>query len=209
MEKDIEIKRAIFIDNCQNLNNEFETLSPSCQLRLFRIYNTHFTGSCLWDFSGQMINKLWNSYNVNLRIIFDLPFDTHSFIVEELSGGKHAKQMMYSRYMKFMNSLSKNKRKSLQFLQNVVKNDVNSVTGSNLRKILLDTGHSIIPGVTKKMSLDNYKVYKIPEEEQWRIPLIESLLEVKAGNWAIEFDEEEDNFNGNAIKLMLDRACSN
>ena len=108
-----------------------------------------------------------------------------------------------------MNSVAKNKRQSLRSHQNVIKSDVRSVTGSNLRKILLDTGHSIIPGVTKKMSLDNYRVYKIPEGEEWRVPLIDSLLEVKAGNWAIEFDEEEDNFDGNAVKLMLDRACSN
>ena len=185
------------------------SLRPECQLRLFRIYNTHFTGSCLWDFSGQMTNKLWNSYNVNLRIIFDLPYDTHSFIIEELSGGKHAKQMMYSRYVKFMNSIAKNKRQCLKSLQNLIKNDIKSVTGSNLRKILLDTGNLITPGLTSKVILENYKVYKIPEGEEWRVPLIESLLEVKAGNWAIEFDEEEDNFNGDAVTLMLDRACSN
>ena len=52
-------------------------------------------------------------------------------------------------------------------------------------------------------------MYKIPEGEEWRVPLIESLLEVKAGNWAIEFDEEEDTLNGDAVTLMLERACSN
>ena len=93
--------------------------------------------------------------------------------------------------------------------QTLIKNDIRSVTGSNLRKILLDAGHLINPGVTKKNILDSYRVYKIPEEEEWRIPLIESLLEVKSGNWAIEFDEEEDSLNDDAIKLMLDRACSN
>ena len=35
------------------------------------------------------------------------------------------------------------------------------------------------------------------------------LIEVKAGNCALEFDEEEDNLNDNAVKLMLDRHCSN
>ena len=117
--------------------------------------------------------------------------------------------MMYSRYVKFMNSFSKNQRQSLKALQNVVKNDARSVTGSNLRKILLDTGHLIIPGITKKIILDNYKVYKTPEGEEWRVPLIESLLEVKAGNWAIEFDGEQETLNLDAVKLMLDRACSN
>ena len=68
----------------------------------------------------------------------------------------------------------KNKRQALRRIQNVIKNYVGSFTGSNLRKILLDTGYSIIPVVTKKMSLDNYRVYKIPEKGEWRVPLIES-----------------------------------
>ena len=89
-----------------------------------------------------------------------------------LSGGKHAKQMMHSRYVKFMSSVAKNKRQYLKSLQNLIKNDLKSVTGSNLRKILLDTGHSITPGLTSKVILYNYRVYKIPEGEEWRVPLI-------------------------------------
>ena len=72
----------------------------------------------------------------------------------------------------------KNKRQALRRIQNVIKNYVGSFTGSNLRKILLDTGYSIIPGVTKKISLDNYRVYKIPEGGEWRVPLIESWVEL-------------------------------
>ena len=35
------------------------------------------------------------------------------------------------------------------------------------------------------------------------------LIEVKDGNWAIEFDEEEDILKDNAVKLMLNRDSSN
>ena len=74
--------------------------------------------------------------------------------------------------------------------------------------MILDTGNFITPGLSNKSILDNYRVYRIPEGEEWRLPLIESLLEVKAGNWDIEFDEEEPTLNMDAVKLMLDQACS-
>ena len=48
MDKDVQTKRAAFIDRCQNLNNEFEALPSECQVTMLRIYNSHFTGSCLW-----------------------------------------------------------------------------------------------------------------------------------------------------------------
>ena len=48
MEKDTEVKRAKFINTCHELNNQFECLPSECQMKLLNIYNSHFTGSCLW-----------------------------------------------------------------------------------------------------------------------------------------------------------------
>ena len=45
MVKDNREKRGIFIQTCMNLNQEFETLPSESQLKLFKLYNTHFTGS--------------------------------------------------------------------------------------------------------------------------------------------------------------------
>ena len=40
MEKDIEVKRAKFIDVCHDLNNEFETLPFECQIKMLKLFNS-------------------------------------------------------------------------------------------------------------------------------------------------------------------------
>ena len=57
MDGDIKIKRAEFINTCMNLNNEFEYLLPEDQVRLLRLYNSHFTGSSTWNFAVRISNR--------------------------------------------------------------------------------------------------------------------------------------------------------
>ena len=57
-------------------NNEFECLDTDSQVKLLNIYNAHFTGSSLWDFQSVNVNQLLNGWNVNLKIICGVPFDT-------------------------------------------------------------------------------------------------------------------------------------
>ena len=107
MDSDAKIKRANFIDTCMNLNNEFEFLDPHSQVKLLNIYNAHFTGSSLWNFNSDTVKQVWNSWNVNLRVIFNLPIATHCWIAEQISNGPHAKMLMYSRFAAFIASLAK------------------------------------------------------------------------------------------------------
>ena len=104
-------------------------------MKLFKLYNCHFTNSNNWNFQSSIFQQLVRSYNVNLKVIYDLPYGCHNWLVEELSGGQHALVLIYSKYIKFISSLKENKRTSLRFLLNIVQNDVRSTTGGNLRKI--------------------------------------------------------------------------
>ena len=83
-----------------------------------------------------------------------------------------------------------------------------SVTGSNIRKILNETGVLVVPGKTTKQALNNFEVYSVPSGEEWRIPLLSSLIEMKEKRWVIQFDEEDNDILGDeAIDMMIDRAC--
>ena len=175
---------------------------------MLRIYNSHFTESCLWKFESEAFKKICNSWNVNLKVILDLPYGTHNYIVEQVSGGNNAKKMIWCRYIKFVDSLIKNKRSSIVSLFKTIQNDVRSVTGSNLRKIMLDSSKLVIPGVTKKIALYDFNVYDTPEGEEWRVPLLFSLLEMREERWTVQFDEELDDMLPNdAIKTMIERVC--
>ena len=124
MHQDLREKRAIFIDKCMELNQEFFTYPPEIKLKMCNIYNTHFTGSPLWDFESHYFAQLCNTWNENMRIMFEIPKETHCWMVEELSHGKHARTMIFSRYIKFIDSLVNNKRPTIRSLFKIVSKSV-------------------------------------------------------------------------------------
>ena len=113
---------------------------------------------------------------------YDLDFETHCYLTEGLTNGRHARQMIYKKYVNFLRSIETNRRKSLAHLLKIVQNTCMSVTGANLRKILLDSGVYVIPGQTTGFELNSYMVYKIPVGQEWRIPLLISILDIRDSN---------------------------
>ena len=151
------------------------------------------------------------SYNVNLKVIYELPYACHNWLVEELTGGNHALVRIYSKYIKFINNLVNNKRDSIKSLLKIVQDNVRSTTGGNLRKILLDTGMLIVPGVSNRFELRNFRVYQNNEREEWRLPLLISLLEIREENWEIMFSDDDDNkleAGDNDVEDMIVEVCT-
>ena len=143
--------------------------------------------------------------------MFQVPRDTHCWIAEEMCGGRHAKQQIYRRYVKFVNSLVNTERQNIKSLFSFVSSDVRSQVASNLRKILLDSGILVFPGTTRPGSLGQYKVYPTPVGEEYRVPLILSLMSIRENNWEVLFNEEdddEDRLEENDLQFMIDELCS-
>ena len=206
MDSDIKVKRVIFINNCTSMNNEFCFIKPEEQVKLLNLYNAHFTGSPSWSFKSDMFSQLMNSWNVNLRVIFDLPYGTHSYQVNSLTEGKHAREMIYQRYLKFLKSVATNRRPALVSLLKEVQNSCLALVGNNLRRILLDSGVQVNPGVTMRHELAKYTVYETPAEEGWRLGLLTGLLEVRDSRWTIQFDEEFCQYREDEITAMISNA---
>ena len=80
--------------------------------------------------------------------------------------------------------LTKNKP-SLKFLLATVAADAKSFTG-----ILLNTGVQVVPGHTLVSSIKNRKLQEVPVGEEWKVPLIHSLLEIRSGEFKLEFDDD-------------------
>ena len=163
-----------------NLNQQFESLPCESQLKLLNLFNSHFTGSNCWRYDSEKFQQFMNSYNVNIRVIFDLPYSTASWLVEELGGVRHPRQQIYKRFSKFVNSLAGNRKPSIRALFNTVAGDVRSLIGANSRKILTDSGILVSPGATRIEMFNNYRVYATPEDEAWKLPLMISLQAIKS-----------------------------
>ena len=49
---------------------------------------------------------------------------------------------------------------------------------------------TVVLGVTRAHDLSNYRVYETQAEENWRLGLLVSLLEVRDARGSVMFDEE-------------------
>ena len=203
---DVMEKRAAFISRVYSLNQEFSFAKPEIKLQMCRLYNTAFYGSNCWRFGSEEVLKFTRTWNVNLRIMFDLPFDTHCWITEDLSGGKHFLQMIYSRFVKYVKVLINNKRLFIRTLFDIVSRDARSPTGSNIKKIMQDTG--LDPITVPQYKYSSWRVY--PASDNWTVPLLNSLMELRSGNWQVNFDVEDEMepFEDDDIDFMMGAICS-
>ena len=171
-----------------------------------RLYNTAFYGSNCWEFASEQMEKFARTWNVNLRIMFDRPFETHCWIVKGLSGGKHFLQMIFSRFVKYIKVLKNNKRLFIRSLFDIVSGDANSPTGSNVKQIFRKTG--LDPRHEAQHQYSNWRVY--PPADDWTVPLLTSLLEIRYENWEVNFDTEEEMepLEDTEIDFMIAAVCT-
>ena len=143
------------------------------------IYNSHFYGSLLWK-----------SWNVSVRRMFNLQRETHCFLIEELSGQDHVRTLLAKRFLNFIHAIRTSKKHALRSLLKVVEYDTLSVTGSNLRRIMLKTDIQDM----RRLKPSDVKV-------KYRVGLIKELIDVKKNQLeVIGFDYEE-------LEAILQHLC--
>ena len=108
---------------------------------------------------------------------------------------------LISRFISFLNQIQKSDKIVPKQLLNLVQNDVNSVTGRNIERILLLTNRSRWTDVTKT-DVDKIVYAEIPDGNGWRVPLIHELTDVKFGQTVI------DGFSFDECNEMLEVACT-
>ena len=175
--QDVMKKRANFINKSNELLQEFYFAHPVTTVELNRIYNTHFYGSVLWDISSKEVNKLEKTWNVSIRRTFKLPWQTHCYLIEAISKQEHVRTIMIRRFLSFIQAVRNSKKEVLRHVLRVIEHDTLSVTGRNLRSILIKTGlHDI-----KSVKAEDFKIKyrEVPDSEEYRVGFIEELINIQ------------------------------
>ena len=194
MSQDTAEKRAQYIARNNELLQEFSFAHPNTKCLINNIFNTHFTGSSLWNLFNKATEKLEKTWNVSQRIMFALPRETHKYLIEPLSKTRHIKLSLMRRYIRFANVLLTSEKKAAWNLFNCVRKDCQSITGYNLRKIMLHNA-DLVDDVTKIL------YYIMPDHESWRIPIIREISETKSGKMVIP------NFTKEELESIKEFAC--
>ena len=156
---------------------KFAFAHPEVKTRINRIYNSSFPGSVLWDLSSKNSQMIMNSWSVAVRHMWGLPHNAHRYLIEML-GGTHAKTMLMSRFIKFIQSIKKSPKKAVQFLFEKVRKNVNTVTGRNMAFVERVTGKSELEKINIKEVMKNVK-YCESKENAWRADFIKEIVDVK------------------------------
>ena len=136
-EHDMKVKAAQYVGTNIELNQEFYFAHPATKIKVNQIYNSHFSGSPLWNLFGPGALSIESSYNKSVKVMLDLPYATHRNLIEPLSGEKHVKLILIKRFLGFMEKIANSGKAALQMLMLEAKKDARSVTGSNYRNIIL------------------------------------------------------------------------
>ena len=117
------------------LRQQFGFANPDVIFKILNIYATSFYGSNLWNFSSQGSTRLFNSWNTMIRNVWGLSNVAHKYLIEHVSSSKHIRTIVYQRFLTFIQSLMRSKKKCLTALAKFVVNDPGSTTCQNLNII--------------------------------------------------------------------------
>ena len=180
--EDCTSKKRGFIGKFHSLGQLLENKHPSVYMKLINIYMCDFYGSNLWDlFNGS--DSIYTEWNKCIRSVFKLPFATHRYLIEPLSGSFHLKTMLISRFHKFYTSLLNNVKPSIQNLLSYQINDVRSDFGSNVHYMLLNCAANDISNFNK----NDFPYRSINNDDIWRVSVIKELMSVKYSSLNLDY----------------------
>ena len=122
MTEDIQLKRGKFIGKVNSLLQEFHYVQPEVMTKIINLHATSFYGSGTWNIYSKHCNKLYKSWNVMVRNVFNLDRCTHRYLVEHISGCLHPKVMLASRYVTFYKALVSSTKLGVRYLARLNKN---------------------------------------------------------------------------------------
>ena len=135
-----------------------------------------------------------------MRLMLDLPRETHRRLIESLSEVKHVKFILLKRFLTFIKQIQKSSKKAINSLLESIFYDARSITGSNLRNILLMTGKTDVRDLVPE-DVDKMEYHPIPDGEKWKISIVQEIIEQKNGNLDIE------NLSENELENTLKYLC--
>ena len=100
----------------------------------------------------------------------------------------HAETMLITRYISFVQSLRKSTRPSVIYLLVKVRQNVNSVTGRNIRHVLDVTGNKDIFSIKTDDVKKVHKFCETQEDDKWKVDFVKEIVNI--GQNVLELDKK-------------------
>ena len=198
-QKDMMSKRAQYIQRSNELQQEFHFAHYSTKLKLNSVYNSHFSGSNCWDLNSRAGQMFEGTFNRDIELTLNLPYPTHRNILPVISHVKPLRITLAKRFLTFVEKLRSSEKPVLRQTIRLVENDLRTVTGRNLRNILLLTDR---PDVQRLRPSDMEDVCLYGQPDLWRVLAITDILKMRDGDLQLP-----DGWSMGEMEAILQAAC--
>ena len=208
MEYDARVKRASFISSSVEVRETFKFASPVEVLHALKVYCSSFYGCMLWDLAGEGATKVFNSWNIGVRLAWSVPRATRTYLAQQVlsAGLTSARVDILARYGNFFHGLRQSPCYEVACMANIASRDLRSITGSNLR--LVQDSSGLDPWLStssqlKKM-LHQKEQVMVPMQDKWRVQYLGTLLAQRQELAYMGEDEEEKQ-----VAELIESLCIN
>ena len=174
---DAAARRAAFISRSVDVREQFSFAPPAQVLKAVRILCCHGYGAVLWQLNGTSATSYFKAYNSCIKRVFRLPLNTYTYLVEGHlnTGAPLLRNMVLSRYPTFFQNLLRSPSVEVSLMAEMVAKDARTTSAGNLAFLAKLTGLDCM--VADKMQVKSMlPVEAVPENERWRLGLLDALL---------------------------------
>ena len=150
-------------------------------MQAVQIFCTYAYGSMLWDLGSNTAEQYFKSWNTCVKLVHGLPRNTFTYLVEGFLAGSQTslRNQVLSRYPGFYRGLLNSPSKEVRILARMVSRDPRSTTNRNLKYLEEKTNLKSPEFCSSWKVRDVLPVQNVPEEENWRLGMISTLMKIK------------------------------
>ena len=202
MDVDAKQKRAQFIDRSSDIREVFKFAHPEQIMKAVQVYASDAYGFMLYDLQSQASQSYLKSWNTFVKLAWDVPLDTYTYIVENCLAEKFVplRKQIYSRYVNFSHNLLTSSSKEVRHLARIVSRDAKSTVFRNIQLIEQISGLSPWDYTSWRI-LEKIENVSAPPNNDWRLKMLLKMLETRQQKLA----KLEDTKN---LTLMITSLCN-
>ena len=140
---------------------QFGYAFSSIRFKLFQSYCMSFYGSQLWDYSSPKVDKVYTAWRKTVRLIWRLPYRTHSSLLPEICEISPFERQMHIRFFNFMRNLCLSKNSLVSVCRKLVLDGSRSEVGRSFN-YLVKKYH------LERMRISEFDSFQMIQYQRWR-----------------------------------------
>ena len=207
MAQDCREKRAQLIDGSAKIREGFGFAHPAEQITAVAKYCSAAYGSNLWDLGSREALMLTNAWRTGHKLAWDVPRACRTFLVQAVLA-PHVTSLRASllhRAVGFFHGLLASPSREVVVVALLAARDLRSNLGANLALVQEETGlNPWLAGRSElRMALEAANQAPVPQQDSWRVPLLEKLLAARLQAHYDANEEEEQRLKGLINSLVI------